>query len=161
MMINHRFQLVAITLGISSLLGTGAAQAQKAAMAASPHVAAVRARPVSISAVTTARTRSRNSAASSARGHSRVASNDFFGGGTFSPFNPIGTAGLGFGDFGLMNLRNQDWAIKAAIDPATQWRLFEAQKFLRGAGFAGSGFYLLDGDGYYEVPPDTGETDQA
>ena len=161
MMINHRFQLFAITLGISSLLGTGAAQAQKAGMVAAPHVAAVRARPVSITAVTTARKGNRSSAAAFNRAQSRVASNDFFGGGAFSLFNPIGTTGLGFGDFGLMNLRNQDWAIKAAIDPATQWRLFEAQKYLRVAGLAGSGFYLLDGSGYYEVPSDTGEADQA
>jgi hypothetical protein len=54
---------------------------------------------------------------------------------------------------------SRNWAIEAAIDPATQWRLFEAQKYLGSAALSGPGFYLVDG-GYYEAPSETGETDQ-
>ncbi len=67
--------------------------------------------------------------------------------------------GPGFGVFGS-GLSNLNWPIEAAIDPATQWRLFESQKFLGNAVFPGTGFYLVDG-GYYEAPSDTAETDQT
>jgi len=69
---------------------------------------------------------------------------------------------MGFGPslgFFSSGLENRNWAIEAAIDPATQWRLFEAQKYLGSTAFSGPGFYLVDG-GYYEAPSDTGETDQ-
>jgi len=160
MITNHRFQLFATAFAVSLLLGAAAAQGQHAAMATAPHVTAVHARPVSATAATTAHISSRSSAAASARSHSRVSSNDFFGSGSLGLFNPIGAPDFGFG-LGTFGLANQDWAIKAAIDPATQWRLFEAQKYLRNAGFAGSGFYLLEGGAYYEVPLDASDTDQA
>lgn len=160
MMTNQRFRLFAIALGISSFLGVGAAQAQQATMTAAPHVSAMRARPVSTSVAAAPRTSSRIPAAPHTRTHSRVSPNDLFsGGGSFGLFNPIGAPDFGFG-LGTSSLMNQDWAIKAAIDPATQWRLFEAQKFLRNNGFVGSGFYLLDSGGYYEVPSDSGEANQ-
>lgn len=158
MMTSHRFRLLAIAFGISSLVGAGAAQAQRAPMNAGPQISTVRARP-STAVVTAPRTGSRISSAPPMRVHSRVAPNGFFSGaGSFGLFNPISTPDFGFGL--NSSLMNQDWAIKAAIDPATQWRLFEARKILSGAGFVGSGFYLLDGGGYYEVPPESGEAEQ-
>jgi hypothetical protein len=86
---------------------------------------------------------------------SRVSPNGFVG------FDGTG-AGLftpGFG-FSHLGTADQDLWIKAAIDPATQWRLFEKRRFLGHGGF-GSGFYLLDGGAYYEPPIEPLETEQA
>jgi hypothetical protein len=66
--------------------------------------------------------------------------------------------GLGF-DYENLAAINQDLAIKAAIDPATQWRLFEAGRF-RTAGSAFPGFYLLDGGGGYYEPAPSAEPEQ-
>lgn len=158
MMTSHRFRLFAIAFGISSLLCAGVVQAQRVAVTAAPRVSSVRTRSLSTGIVTAARAGSRISTAPASHARSRVAPNGFFsGGGSFGLFNPIGAPGFGLAGSELLN---QDWAIKAAIDPATQWRLFEAQRYLRNAGFAGSGFYLLDGGGYYEVPPESSEAEQ-
>ncbi len=63
--------------------------------------------------------------------------------------------GLGF-DYADLAARDQDLDIKAAIDPATQWRLAIAERLLRDnrgfGGFVGTGGYILDGGGYYTVP---------
>jgi hypothetical protein len=72
--------------------------------------------------------------------------------------NPV--PGLGF-DYHHLSVINQDLAIKALIDPATEWKLAEARKFLRGSRFAGSGFYLLDGGAYYPVSDDSDQPDSA
>jgi len=79
----------------------------------------------------------------------------FFGGSPFflSPSDP----GIAFAP----GLGNQDFGIKALIDPATEWRIALAERFRRrGAGFAGSGYYLLDGGGAYEVPVQSDESEQ-
>jgi hypothetical protein len=68
--------------------------------------------------------------------------------------NPV--PGLGF-DYHHLSVINQDLAIKALIDPATEWKLAEARKFLHGSRFAGSGFYLLDGGAYYPVADDSSQ----
>jgi hypothetical protein len=86
--------------------------------------------------------------------HSRgaVSSNNLFASNGFGSFGSFPGAGFNSGFF------NQDW-ILAAIDPATQWRLFEAQRFSRNVGFA-PGFYLLNGGAYYapsEPAPAEGE----
>jgi hypothetical protein len=162
MMTNHRFQLFAIAFGISSLLGAGAAQAQRAAMPAAPHFSAMRARPLSMSGATVARARSRGSSTVPRRAPSQVSSNGFFGGGSFFSvgdlLNPYPPPGF---DFGFLNAMNQDLGIKAAIDPATEWRLAVAEQVLRSTGFAGSGYYLLNGGGAYAVPVESeeGETE--
>ncbi len=63
--------------------------------------------------------------------------------------------GLGF-DFSDLAARDRDLDIKAAIDPATQWRLAIAERLLRDnrgfGGFVGTGGYILDGGGAYTVP---------
>ncbi len=63
--------------------------------------------------------------------------------------------GLGF-DYADLAAMDQDLDIKAAIDPATQWRLAIAERLLRDnrgfGGFVGTGGYILDGGGVYTVP---------
>lgn len=158
---NLRIQSFTVVFGITLFFGAGSAQAQRAAMAIAPHVTAVHLRSTAARTATAARPLNRNAAAVSTRARSRTSANVLFGSGSFAPFNPIGSMGFGpSSSFFGSGLNNQDWAIKAAIDPATQWRLFETQKFLGSAAFSASGFYLVDG-GYYEAPSDTGETDQT
>ena len=156
---SRRIWLFAAVFGTSAFAGTGATYAQRTVVAAAPRAAIVRARPVSARPAATAHAVNKSSTAASTRQHSHASSNSLLSG-SFAPFNPIGSMGFGpsFG-FGLA-LGNQDLAIEAAIDPATQWRLFEAQKFARNFGFAGTGYYLLDG-GYYEGPSDNGEPNAA
>jgi hypothetical protein len=57
-------------------------------------------------------------------------------------------------EYGYLGGINEDWGIKAAIDPATQWRIAEAERFLRNIGGFNSGFYLLSGGGAYYLPTD-------
>ena len=69
--------------------------------------------------------------------------------------------GLGF-DFSDLAARDRDLDLKAAIDPATQWRLAIAERLLRDnrgfGGFFGTGGFILDGGGVYTVPEEpTGE----
>ena len=61
--------------------------------------------------------------------------------------------GFGF-DFEHLNAIHGDDDIKAFIDPATQARVAVAERLLRRSGGTGAGFVLLDGGGYYAVPPD-------
>ncbi len=57
---------------------------------------------------------------------------------------------------------NQDLAIKALIDPATEWKLALAERLLRDRPSHGSGgFYLLDGGGAYAAPDDSASDDSA
>jgi nucleoid-associated protein YgaU len=66
--------------------------------------------------------------------------------------------GLGF-DFSDLAARDSDLGIKAAIDPATQWRLAIAERLLRDnrgfGGFVGTGGYILDGGGVYTEPEES------
>jgi hypothetical protein len=59
-----------------------------------------------------------------------------------------------------LSAMNQDLGIKAVIDPATEWKLAVAHRFLHGRGpFGGSGFYLLDDQGGYAAPDDSQSAD--
>jgi hypothetical protein len=60
-------------------------------------------------------------------------------------------------DYQYLSAIDSDLAVKALIDPATEWRVAAASRFLRGRGFGGAGYYILDGGGYYY--PD--ESDQS
>jgi hypothetical protein len=63
-------------------------------------------------------------------------------------------------DYQYLSAIDSDLAVKAFIDPVTQLRLAGAQRLLRNTGrFGGSGFYLLDGGGYY-LPSESDQTDQ-
>lgn len=62
--------------------------------------------------------------------------------------------GLGF-DYAHLAAINSDLAIKAVIDPETQWRLAVAERVLHDTGgFSTPGYYLLDG-GAYVVPTES------
>jgi len=64
-------------------------------------------------------------------------------------------------DYQYLSAIDSDLAVKALIDPVTQWRVAEAEGALRvGGGFAGSSFYLLDGGGYY-LPEESEQADQS
>jgi len=84
-------------------------------------------------------------------------------------FNPNASASifqpgvLGFGAGQLLGYNGYGFdPIEGAIDPATQWRIAVAERFLRntrGFGFGG-GYYLLDGGGYYPIPDESGDNAQ-
>lgn len=51
---------------------------------------------------------------------------------------------------------DRDLAIKAVIDPVTQWRLAVAERVLHDTGgLASPGYYLLDGGGTYVMPAES------
>jgi len=73
--------------------------------------------------------------------------------------NPIPPPGF---DYQFLSVINQDLAIKAVIDPVTQWKLAVAERLLRDrASFGGTGSYLLDGGGAYAVPDDSASNDSV
>ncbi|MGC2416936.1 MAG: hypothetical protein WA434_04265 [Candidatus Acidiferrales bacterium] len=64
-------------------------------------------------------------------------------------------------DYQYLSAIDSDLAVKALIDPVTEWRVAEAERALRlGGGFADSSFYLLDGGGYY-LPEESEQADQS
>jgi hypothetical protein len=154
----RRFWLSAALLALCFSYSDTVAQAQRAALGsagvAAPRASVGRARTLRGRVPAASRPAARRSAAItesdsgiSASGFSGIAATGAFG---------LLTPSLGF-NFGAAN---QDLWIKAAIDPATQWRLFDRQRFSRNEGF-GAGFYLLDGSAYYEPPAEPSETDQT
>lgn len=146
---NRRIQLFAAACGMAAVF-VGAAYAQHATLSPAPQAAASPARTVRSTPA-----HSTKGKAGATRPH--ASANALLIGDNFDAFNPLGTAGLGFGNFGFAGFPSQNLAIEAAIDPATQWRLFEARKILHNTGFSGPGFYLLDGGAYYQVPGDSGD----
>ena len=60
-------------------------------------------------------------------------------------------------DHQYLSAIDSDLAVKALIDPETEWRIASARRFPGARGFGGTGYYLLDGGGYYY--PD--ESDQS
>ena len=73
--------------------------------------------------------------------------------------NPVPPPGF---DYKFLSVINQDLAIKALIDPATELKLAVAERLLRdGPRSRGSGFYLLDGGGAYAVPDDSASVDSG
>lgn len=135
------FGLAAAVLTAFSLFSPPAAHAQR--RSAGVRVSTVRARPVGAHVM--------------ANPGSRVAATaPFLGSAPFLPFS--GSLGFNFTNFSPLN---GDLGIEAAIDPATQWRIFEAERFLRstrGVGF-NSGVFLLDGGGEYVVPESESTSD--
>ena len=149
------FRLAAVVLTLL-FLGPGLVQAQRQAPTASaqPPARTLGARPAN-----TVRARPAQAprmAVTRARGHITSGTpfnndgNDFvgFGGAPLTAqqlLDPV--PGLGF-DFSDLAARNSDLLIKAAIDPATQWRLAIAERLLRdNPGFVGvaeTGGFLLD-----------------
>lgn len=141
------------------------AQQKMSTSVAAPRVATVRAHPAPTHVVARPSAAPRHPAPASQSSAVRfnAATNRFeFADGSLASLqdliNPV--PGLGF-DYHHLSVINQDLGIKALIDPATEWKLAEARKFLRGSRFAGSGFYLLDGGAYYPVSDDSTQPDNA
>ncbi len=156
--------LAAATLLVVSIAGASAAEAQRAVPAATVRPS-VHARPVATHVAST-RASAGGRTAPVARNaiHFNVASNSFESSDGSSVslqdlLNPIPPPGF---NYQFLSAMNQDLGIKAAIDPATEWKLAIAERVLRGRSrFGGSGFYLLDGGGAYAVPDDTASADSA
>lgn len=147
----HRLLLSAALLAICFSASVKLVQAQRGAPggtapATAARPSAVHARPMPVRVGTSARPVAKSSAGL-AHNPSRLSPDGFFGVGGSGAFGGL-TPGLGFESFGNFSAANQDLWLKAAIDPATEWRLFEKRRFLGNGGF-GAGFYLLDG-GYYQ-----------
>jgi hypothetical protein len=132
-----------ISAAVLVLFSFPAVQAQRALPA--PRVSTVRAHPVPTRSTAPARASSRSL-------RSTASTSGSFAGNTFGLFNQ-------FPALGLFGSGSPGW-ILAAIDPATQWRLFEAEKFARNVGFSTPGFYLLGGGAYY-APSEPAEAEPA
>ncbi|MGH9688310.1 MAG: hypothetical protein ACRD5K_14595 [Candidatus Acidiferrales bacterium] len=64
--------------------------------------------------------------------------------------DPVPGPGFSYAHLGAID---SDLAVKAVIDPETEWRLAVAERVLRDTGGDGApGYYLLDGGGEYVVP---------
>lgn len=126
------------------------------ARVAAPRMAAVGTRMAPVRVATAPRMVVGRTVPAIVRSHSRISPNGFFG---FDGTGMFGLLNPGFG-FNTLGVANQDLWLKAAIDPATQWRLFEKQRFFHGIGAFAPGFYLLDGGAYYE-PMEPVEAEQA
>ncbi|HEV3482631.1 MAG TPA: hypothetical protein VGR97_09920 [Candidatus Acidoferrales bacterium] len=165
------FRLAAVVL-TALFLGPGVLQAQRQApmTSAQPTGRTLPARPANTVRVRPAQ--APRVAVARARGHitSGIPFNDDDRGNGFVGFggSPLSVQqlldpvpGLGF-DFSDLAARDRDLDIKAAIDPATQWRLAIAERLLRDnrgfGGFVGTGGFIVDGGGVYSVPEEpTGE----
>ena len=140
--------LAAAILLVVSIAGASTAEAQRAASAASVRSSA-HARPVGTHVAST-RASAGGRTAPVARNaiHFNAASNSFESSDGSSVslqelLSPIPPPGF---NYQFLSAMNQDLGIKAAIDPATEWKLAIAERVLRGRSrFGGSGFYLLDG----------------
>jgi hypothetical protein len=134
---------------------------QRMSPSAAPRVAALRSRPAS-ARVVGARPPASGRNASAAQGssaHFNAATNSFESSNGTSVsleqlLNPV--PGLGF-DYHHLSVINQDLGIKALIDPATEWKIAEARRVLRGSRFSGPGFYILDGGSYEPVSDDSSD----
>jgi hypothetical protein len=154
----------AAILFVVSIVGSIVTQAQRTAPSASPR-SSVHARPIGPHVISTrASAGSRSVSLARNRVHFNTASNSF----ETSDGSPVSLQDLlnpipppGF-DYQFLSAMNQDLAIKAVIDPATEWKLAVAERVLRNQSrFGGSGFYLLDGGGAYTVPDDTASADSG
>ncbi len=82
--------------------------------------------------------------------------NQFLSGGSSETLQELldPVPGPGF-DYAHVAALDRDLAIKAVIDPETQWRLAVAEQVARATGgFGVAGYYLLDGGGAYVMPPE-------
>jgi hypothetical protein len=142
----HRFPFLAVLVLASPLLGPSAALAQQGARVAGAQMV--------------------SSGNSSARvaivrpGPNRARTTDSFL--SMSPFGGSQILSPGLGSSFEFLGGNEDLGIKAAIDPATQWRLAVAERLLRDERHSRllGGYYLLDGGGAYVAPAESVEGGQ-
>jgi hypothetical protein len=166
MKITNRSAVASANLLALSLLVPSIASAQRMAPASTPRVSAQTAHPQLVAphviAARPASGRSAGMPASGVRVHTPANPAALADGSFLSVqdlLNPV--PGPGF-DYAHLAAINRDLDIKAVIDPATQWRLFVAERLLRESPrFAGSGFLLFDGGGAYAVPVETAQPEQA
>ena len=167
------FRLAAVVL-TALFLGPGIVQAQRQAPMTSAQASGrtlsarpantVRARPAQAPRMAVVRARGRVTTGTPVNDPGNAFASGFgnFGGEPLTVqqlLDPV--PGMGF-DFSDLAARDRDLDLKAAIDPATQWRLAIAERLLRDnrgfGGFVGTGGFILDGGGAYTVPEEpTGE----
>jgi hypothetical protein len=154
--------LAAAILSAVAFLAAGPVQAQqKMSPPIAPRAAAVRGRPAAAHVVGARNGAARRAPAalqgSAVRFNGATNSFESADGAPISLqdlLNPV--PGLGF-DYHHLSVINQDLGIKALIDPATEWKIAEARRFLRGSRFSGPGFYILDGGAYYPASDDSSD----
>jgi hypothetical protein len=160
--------LFAAVLFVVSILGASVAAlptaAQRVTPAAAPRTSA-NARPVAAHVVfTRASAGGRTPLPARNRFHFNSATHSFVSSDGSSVslqdlLNPVPPSGF---DYQFLSVMNQDLAIKAVIDPVTQWKLALAERLLQDRpSFGGAGFYLLDGGGAYAVPDDSASNDSV
>jgi len=152
-----RFGIAAGVLVSALFVGAVVTSAQRMPSVSASH--ATVARPYPARAVRPVSHRTLTSVSASSRA---VANGIFFGGASSLSLqqllDPVPPPGF---DYTYLAAIDSDLGIKAFIDPATQMRLAAAQRFHRGnRGFTGSGFYILDGGGYY-LPDESAPADQS
>ena len=159
-----RFVLAAGILLSVSFVSPNIARAQRLSAAARSSAAPAHARPVATHAIVSHSTIARSASTAARATGVRTSANAFtFGDGSFlsrqDVLNPV--PGLGF-DFPYLAAMNRDFAIKAVIDPVTQWQLTVAERLLRDTrGSAPSaGFFFLDGGGAYMLPAESAPVEQ-
>ncbi len=167
MMKRNRSAVTSATLVAFCLLLPGVAKAQRMAPAASPRLAVAQpthAQPMATHVISTRAVASGRTLPAARVGmRFNAASNSFQSSdGSFVSLQDLLNPVPGFGfDFHHLSVINQDLAIKAVIDPVTEWKLAIAERVLRDTSrFSGSGFFLMDGGGAYAVPVDSGAAEQ-
>lgn len=151
----QRESVAGVALLVLAFLAPNPAQAQRSAgaVAGGRRATSVRVQPTAHTRASTQSNSARKAAGMSTTGSSFSFDNGngFFG----EPItiqnllNPVPTPGFSFDHLFALN---QNLALMAFIDPATQVRLAVAERVARSVPVNGGGTFLLDGGGSYVVP---------
>jgi len=156
---------VSAAVVLSAFLAVPAANAQQhAGLASRAGGGPVHARPAAAHVVAARASGARHATPASRTGvHFNRATNSFQSAdGSFVSLQDLLNQAPGEGfDFRHVAALNQDFLIKAAIDPVTQWKIAEARRLLRGSGFGGPGFFLWDGGAYYPITDESAAPEPA
>jgi hypothetical protein len=142
----YPFPFIAVFVLAGVLLGPCAAHAQRGARIAGAPMVSSRSSSARVAIVRSGAVRARTA-------------DSFL---NVSPFGVSQFLSPGFGAGFEFLGGNEDLGIKAAIDPATQWRLAVAERLLRNERHSlhPGAYYLLDGGGAYVVAPEPVEGGQ-
>jgi hypothetical protein len=152
-----QFGLAATIVFGFSLAASSFVEAQRMAPASAPRAVTVQPRPVH-----TVRPVSRRNGGLAGASF-RATSNGFAPASSSSLtlqqlLDPVPPPGF---DYAYLAAMDSELAVKAFIDPVTQLRFAAAERVLRDTGgFAGSSFYLLGSGGGYDLPAESGQTEQ-
>jgi hypothetical protein len=159
MKIPGRIVSISPALSVFLLLASLPSQAQmRTVPAAHPVAQPIRVRPSATHGIAVPRARINTAVPPSAHARTPITPANVFGktfeaggGETLQQLlDPVPGPGFNYAHVAAID---RDLAIKAIIDPETQWRLAVAERVLRNTGgFASPGYYLLDGGGEYIVP---------